>query len=123
MISILLVVSVGGRTGGAKAAERETVIVGTGSVAGVYYPTAGAICQAVNGARGGGDPTCVVVPGEGSKQSLEVLRAELTDFAVVQSDWQFWAYNGAEFLADPTPFSSLNAVFALHAEPLVIAVR
>lgn len=123
MIAILLVVSVGGRTGDANAAERETVIIGTGSVAGVYYPAAGAICQAVNGARGGDDPTCVVVPGEGSEQSLEALRAELTDFAVVQSDWLFWAHNGAEFLADPTPFSSLNAVFALHAEPLVIAVR
>lgn len=109
--------------GEAKAAERETVIIGAGSVAGVYYPAAGAICQVVNSARTGDDPTCVVIPGEGSKESLEALRAGLTEFAIVQSDWQFWAHNGADFFSDPTPFLSLNAVFDLHAEPLVIAVR
>ena len=51
------------------------------------------------------------------------MRAGQIDFAVVQSDWQFWAHKGAKFFADPTPFTSLNAVFALHAEPLIIAVR
>ncbi len=123
LFAVLLAVSAGGSAGDAKAAEHGTIIIGTGTVAGVYYPAAGAICQAVNGVRDAGDPTCVVVPGAGSKESLEVLRAGFTDFAVVQSDWQFWAHNGAEFFADPTPFSSLKGVFALHAEPLVIAVR
>lgn len=109
--------------GEANAAEAETIIIGSGNVAGVYFPTAGAICQMVNGVRAGDDPTCVVVPGEGSKASLEALRAAHVDFAIVQSDWQFWAHRGADFFADSEPFSSLNAVFALHAEPLVIAVR
>lgn len=107
----------------AHAADGETVVIGSGTAAGVYFPAAGAICQRVNSARGDSDPTCVVVPGEGSKASLEALRAGDLDFAIVQSDWQFWAHKGADFFADPTPFTSLSSVFALHAEPLVIAAR
>lgn len=99
------------------------IAIGAGKVTGVYYPAAGAICQALNGARGDGGSTCAVVPGEGSKARLEALRAGLLDFAVVQSDWQFWAHEGAKFFTDPKPFTSLASVFALHAEPLVIAVR
>jgi len=120
---VLLAVAAGWGASDAKAAEGETVIIGAGKVTGVYYPAAGAICQAMNGVRTADSPTCVVVPGEGSKASLEALRAGLTDFAIVQSDWQFWAHSGAEFFSDPSPFTSLTSVFALHAEPLVIAVR
>jgi TRAP transporter TAXI family solute receptor len=123
LFALLLGVAASWAISDARAAEGDTVIVGAGAVTGVYFPAAGAICRMVNGAREGDDPTCVVVPGEGSKASLEALRAGRLDFAIVQSDWQFWAHNGAEFFADPSPFASLNAVFALHAEPLVIAVR
>lgn len=118
-----LALSLGWSAGGANAADGNTIVIGAGKVTGVYYPAAGAICQALNGARTEGDPTCSIVPGEGSKASLEALRAGLTDFAVVQSDWQFWAHKGAKFFTDPTPFTTLASVFALHAEPLVIAVR
>jgi len=107
----------------AGAAERDTIIIGAGQVAGVYYPAAGAICQLVNGAGAADDPICVVVPGESSKTNLEALRANRIDFAIVQSDWQFWAHTGADFFADPTPFVALNAVMSLHAEPLIVAVR
>ena len=120
---LLLGVSASGMAVEARAAERDTAVIGAGAVAGVYFPVAGAICRVVNNARIGDDPTCVVVPGGGSKASLEALRAGRLDFAIVQSDWQFWAHNGAKFFTDPTPFTSLNGVFALHAEPLVIAVR
>jgi len=123
LFALLLGVSASWAASDAAAAEGDTVIIGAGAVAGVYFPAAGAICRVVNSARTGDDPTCVVVPGEGSNASLEALRGGRLDFAVVQSDWQFWAHNGAEFFADPTPFTSLNGVFALHAEPLVIAVR
>lgn len=123
LFALVLAVSVGGFANDATATEHQTFVIGTGKVAGVYYPAAGAICQAMNGVRESGDPTCAVVPGESSKANLAALRAARTDFAIVQSDWQFWAHQGAEFFADPTPFASLRAVMALHAEPLVIAVR
>jgi len=108
--------------GPAKAADAPTLLIGAGRISGVYYPVAGAICDIVNKARSDG-PTCAVVPGDNSKASLEALRAGRIDFAVVQSDWQFWAHRGADFFADPSPFAGLNAVLSLYAEPLVIAVR
>ena len=120
LAALVLAVSVGGFANDATATEHQTFVIGTGKVAGVYYPAAGAICQAMNGVRESGDPTCTVVPGESSNANLAALRAESTDFAIVQSDWQFWAHQGAEFFADPTPFTSLRAVMALHAEPLVL---
>jgi TRAP transporter TAXI family solute receptor len=123
LFALLLGVLASGMAVEARAAERDTVVIGAGAVAGVYFPVAGAICRVVNSARTGDDATCVVVPGTGSKASLAALRAGRLDFAIVQSDWQFWAHSGAEFFVDPTPFTSLNGVFALHAEPLVIAVR
>ena len=107
----------------ARAADDAVFSIGAGKVTGIYFPVAGAICQMVNAARSGAEPTCVVVPGDGSQANLQALRARQLDFAIVQSDWQFWAHNGADFFADPTPFSDLNAVFALHAEPLAVAVR
>ncbi len=123
LFAVLLGVTASGALSGVRAADGDTVVIGAGAVAGVYFPAAGAICRMMNNTRTGDDPTCVVVPGEGSKVNLEALRDGRLDFAIVQSDWQFWAHNGAEFFADSTPFSSLNSVFALHAEPLVIATR
>jgi TRAP transporter TAXI family solute receptor len=120
---LALALTVGWSAGGAKAADGDTITIGAGKVTGVYYPAAGAICQALNGMQTEGGSTCAVVPGAGSKASLEALRAGLTDFAVVQSDWQFWAHKGAKFFADPKPFTALASVLVLHAEPLVIAVR
>lgn len=123
MSALALAVSASGFADGAEANEHQTFAIGTGKVTGVYYPAAGAVCQVVNSVRKSGDPTCVVVPGENSKTNLEALRAGRIDFAIVQSDWQFWAHNGADYFADPTPFVSLRSVIALHTEPLVIAAR
>lgn len=108
--------------GNAGAADAPTLLIGAGRVSGVYYPVAGAICDIVNKARSD-ISTCAVVPGDSSKANLEALRSGRIDFAVVQSDWQFWAYRGADFFADSSAFIGLNAVLSLYAEPLVIAVR
>lgn len=116
----LFLVLLGLPLAGTAAAQTDPLVIGAGKANGVYFPVAGAICQVINGAAG---PRCTVSPGGGSKANLEALRAKAMDFAVVQSDWQFWAYKGAEFFDEPSPFTALNAVLALHAEPLVIAVR
>lgn len=121
--AVSIAVLAGALSDSAVAAEGDMIVIGSGAVSGVYFPAAGAICRSANDARADDGPLCVVAPGEGSKESLEALRAGITDFAVVQSDWQFWGHKGADYFADPTPFANLNAVFALHAEPLVIAVR
>ena len=107
----------------AVGADKDVFIIGSGKVSGVYFPVAGAICHLLNRERTKKEPLCVVSPGTNAKARLDALRKKRIDFAIVQSDWQYWSFKGAKFLENPEPFISLAAVTNLYAEPLVIAVR
>lgn len=43
--------------------------------------------------------------------------------AIVQSDWQFHAYQGDGPFADAGPYRDLRAVLSLHAEPFTLVAR
>ena len=106
-----------------KGAEEEVFIIGSGKASGIYFPVAGAICQLLNLKREKTDPLCVVSPNINTETRLDALRKKRLDFAIVQSDWQYWSFNGARFLINSEPFTSLASVTNLYTEPLVIAVR
>jgi len=103
----------------AQAAGRS-VVIGTGPVAGTYFPAGGAVCTLVNRAQGGGAPRCLVESTGGSADNLERLARGEIDFAVVQSDWQFLAVRGGGVAGKPMP--DLRAVFSLHAQPITVVV-
>jgi TRAP-type uncharacterized transport system substrate-binding protein len=44
------------------------------------------------------------------------------DFAIAQSDWQYYAYNGTAGPWKGKPFKKLRAVFSIYPEPLQIIV-
>ena len=94
------------------------IVIGGGSVAGAYFPTAGAICRAVvarlPGAR------CLVESNANSSANIERLQNGLLDFAVVQSDWLMHAWRGTNLFRSQGPNESLRAVMSLHAEPLAM---
>ena len=103
-------------------AAPKYVNIGTGGITGVYYPTGGAICRLVNRGRKEHGLRCSVESTGGSIHNLNGLRSKAIDFGIVQSDWQYHAYNGTGFFADQEPFDGLRSVLSLHSEAFTIAV-
>jgi TRAP transporter TAXI family solute receptor len=106
---------------------RRFVTIGTGGPTGVYFITGQAICRIVenmSGARAvatGRLIKCQAPPTGGSRFNLSRLAIGAFDFALAQSDWQYYAYHGTR-PDDIKPFGNLRAVMSLHAEPLQIIV-
>ena len=112
-----------GAIGGGEAAERRFVSIGTGGVAGVYYPAGGAICRLVNEAREAHGVRCSAEPTGGSVYNINTVRAGELEFGLAQSDWQFHAFEGTSRFRGQGRFEDLRAVFALHPEPVTLVVR
>ncbi|MCC5812538.1 MAG: TAXI family TRAP transporter solute-binding subunit [Ectothiorhodospiraceae bacterium] len=108
--------------GSADAQQRFTTI-GTGGVTGVYYPTGGAICSLVNRGRSEHGIRCSAESTAGSIYNLNALAEGDLEFGVVQSDWQYHAYNGTDQFEDDGANEDLRAVFSLHPEPFTVVAR
>lgn len=108
--------------GNIQAADKF-ITIGTGGVTGVYYPAGGAICRLVNRNRKNHGIRCSVESTGGSIYNLNALEQGNLDLAVVQSDWQYHAYNGTGPFADGKPRDNLRTLFSLHTEIFTIAVR
>ncbi|MCH8532946.1 MAG: TAXI family TRAP transporter solute-binding subunit [Saccharospirillum sp.] len=104
-------------------AQQQFVTIGTGGVTGVYYPTGGSICRLVNANRSEHGIRCSVESTGGSIANLNGIRLNDLDMGVVQSDWQFHAYNGSSRFEEDGPFTELRAVFSIHPEPFTVVAR
>lgn len=104
--------------------EQQFVTIGTGGVTGVYYPTGGAICRLVNKDRKDHGIRCSVESTGGSVYNLNTIRSGELDMGIVQSDWQYHAYQGssAEF-KDQGANNKLRAVFSVHPEAFTVVAR
>ena len=103
-------------------AQERPIVIGTGPVAGTYFPAGGAVCSVFNRARAGQGPHCLVLTTSGSRENLERLARGEIDFALVQSDWQYLALRGGD-QGDAVEVPELRAVFALQAHAITIVVR
>lgn len=103
-------------------AATKYVSIGTGAITGVYYPAGGAICRLLNRGRKEHGIRCSVESTGGSVSNLNAIRNGAIDFGIVQSDWQYHAYNGTGFFADQKPFKELRSVFSLYTETFTLAV-
>ncbi len=85
-----------GRPAGARRARdlHAFASVGTGALNGVYYPVGGAICAIVNDHIRATGVRCSPETTPGSVYNLDALRSGELEFAIVQSDVAFDAYNG-----------------------------
>lgn len=117
-----LLVATAVAAGTAQAQQRFTTI-GTGGVTGVYYPTGGAICSLVNRGRSEHGIRCSAESTAGSIYNLNALAEGDLEFGVVQSDWQYHAYNGTDQFEDQGANEDLRAVFSLHPEPFTVVAR
>lgn len=106
----------------ALAVNKDFIVIGTGGVTGVYYPTGGAICSLLNKSKDQ-QLRCSAESTAGSEYNLTALRQGNLDFALVQSDVQYNAFNGKEQFADAGAFTSLRSVFSLHVEAMTFVAK
>ena len=104
-------------------AKTEYVSIGTGGVNGVYYPTGGAICHLLNKVEGLDLFSCQIKSTPGSIYNLQAIKNGEVDLAVVQSDWQYHAYNGSSRFKKEGEFKELRSLFSVHAEPFTVLAR
>ena len=105
------------------AETRQFVSIGTGGLTGVYYPAGGAICRLLNKGRKEHGIRCSVESTGGSIYNLNMMRGKEMEFGVVQSDWQYHAYQGSAVFAANGPDDKLRSVLSLHAEPFTVVAR
>ena len=99
------------------------LLLGTGSVQGVYFPIGGVICRLLNRHKNLHKIRCSLESTGGSIYNLKELSEGNFDMVFAQSDWQFHAYNGTSTFKKQGANKSLRAVFALEADPLALIVR
>ncbi len=104
-------------------AADQSLTIGTGSRAGVYFQVGRALCRLVARSADGAAPACTAQPTAGSIANLRDLRAGRLQFAVVQSDWQYHALNGTSSFTEDKPDGDLRALFSVHGEPFTLVAR
>ena len=109
--------------GGVRAQEPQVVEMGTGSIAGVYFPVGIALCRLVNRTRAEHGIRCAARLTGGSIANIEALRAGEIDLAIVQSDIQHAATTGEGPFAESGPWPGLRSVMSLYPEALTVVAR
>ena len=138
MRSILFSVGVclllGASLGTGKAQDLRFFRIGTGGVAGTYYPIGGMIAHAISNPPGSrpcesggscGPPGLVLIAqsANGSVANANGIRQGTLESGFVQSDVAYWAYTGTGTFAGNTPNRELRAIANLYPESLHIVVR
>ncbi len=103
------------------ASAATFVTVGTGGVTGVYYPAGGAVCRLVNARRSEHGLRCSVESTGGSVYNANALKRGEMELAIIQSDFQAYAYEGKNGFDQPFP--EMRSLFSLHGEPIQLMVR
>jgi TRAP-type uncharacterized transport system substrate-binding protein len=95
LIAPALVVSVTLGTASTTAqAAKEPIVIAGGSQAGIYYQVALDVCKLVNEKLGSHGYTCKGQPAQGSVLNIRAMKRGWLDFAIIQSDLNWFAYNG-----------------------------
>ena len=98
------------------AQPRRAVTIAAGSVDGVYYPIAGAISRITSETKSLNIRATVESSG-GSLANVQLMRAGEADFAFLQNDIAYYAFNGIglePFVGKPV--KSLVGVFSIYPE-------
>jgi TRAP transporter TAXI family solute receptor len=99
------------------------LLLGTGSVQGVYFPIGGVICRLLNRHKPLHRIRCSLESTGGSIYNLRELKKGNFDLVFAQSDWQYHAYNGTSTFETDGANPDLRAVFALEPDPLALIVK
>lgn len=116
------------------AEEMRIFRIGTGGVAGTYYPIGGMIAHAVSnppGARpcdqgGSCGPEGLVVIAQsanGSVANVADIQQQNLESGFVQSDVAYWAYTGTGTFEEALPLTQLRSIASLYQESIHIVTR
>jgi hypothetical protein len=101
-------------------AENIYVTIGTGAVAGVYYPTGKAIAKIVNKKGKEHGVQVKVESTGGSVFNVNAIIVGDLEFGIVQSDRQYQAWNGIKDWKDRGPQKKLRSICSFHPESIVL---
>jgi TRAP transporter TAXI family solute receptor len=96
------------------------VTIGTGAVAGVYYPTGKAIAKTVNKKGKEHGVQVKVESTGGSVFNVNAITVGDLEFGIVQSDRQYQAWNGIKDWKDRGPQKKLRSICSFHPESIVL---
>ncbi len=110
-----------GTFAGTPAKAAQDILIGGGSVTGVYYQVALNVCNLIN--KYNGDKyNCVGRPALGSVFNIRAVKRTLLDFGVAQSDRNFEAFRGRGDWQGK-PMEDLRSVFSMHPETVLLVTR
>ena len=116
------------------AEDLRFLSIGTGGVAGTYYPVGGLIAGIISnppGARACEDGGSCGVPGlvaiaqssNGSVANVEAVASGELDSGFAQSDITFWAHSGTGIYQGQPPVDNLRAIASLYPESIHLVAR
>jgi uncharacterized protein len=98
------------------APARRTVTIASGSVDGVYYPIAGAISRITSDDKDLNIRATVESSG-GSVANVQLIRSGAADFALLQNDVAYFAFNGIGLeVFNGKPMKGMAGVFSVYPE-------
>ncbi len=108
--------------------------IGTGGVAGTYYPIGGMIAHAISNPPGSrpcdaggscGPPGLVVIAqsANGSVANVRDIQHGVIESGFVQSDIAHWAYTGSGTFRGHAPYRDLRTIANLYPESIHVVVR
>jgi len=104
------------------AQPRRHVTIASGAVDGVYYPIAGAMSRITADARGL-NVRATVESSAGSVANVQLIRSGEADFALLQNDIAYYAFNGIALGAFAgKPVKGMAGVFSVYPELVHIVV-
>lgn len=97
----------------------KQLIIGTGSMSGVYYPIGGAIATIINEKVQGVSAT--IQSTAGGVENLRLLKQKEIDVGMVGTSTAFYAYDGIEVFKDEK-IDTIRGLAVLYPQPVQIVV-
>ena len=122
VLTLAAAVALGAATfAGTPAKAGQDILIGGGSVTGVYYQVALNVCNLLN-KHAGDKYNCVGRPALGSVFNIRAVKRTLLDFGVAQSDRNFEAFRGRGDW-EGNAMEDLRSVFSMHPETVLLVTR
>ncbi|MDR5659082.1 TAXI family TRAP transporter solute-binding subunit [Serpentinicella sp. ANB-PHB4] len=99
----------------------DRLSIATGGTSGVYYPLGGAIQTIINDNVEG--VTASTESTGASAENVNLINNGSADFALIQNDISYYAFNGVEMFENDEPMENLKAVASLYPETVQIVTN